>query len=200
MARTYVTDRKDTAGNNGWWSQGERVEAVKSYMVLGNMAEVSRVTGIPYDTLRRWQYADWWSEIEEALTHEDNFSLSAKLRSRIQKAVDIVEDRLENGDFQYEPRTGKFVRRPVSLKDTWKVAEGMTKTKLDLDNIPAQKASQQAITDTLVKLTEEFQKMASKRRPAIEILEVSNGQVDVTPVKELENKEVLVKDSGAGIV
>lgn len=197
IQKSNVRDRKVTPGNNGWWSEGERVEAVKTYLVLGNMAEVSRATGVPYDTLRKWQYSDWWSEIEEALNHEDNFSLSVKLRNRISKAVDIVEDRLDNGDFQYDPRTGKFIRKPVSLRDTWKVAEGMTKTKMNLDNVPLQKASQQAITETLVKLTEEFQKMAAKR-PARTIDASDFREVSEPTTAEGTRQIEFVRDSNLG--
>lgn len=152
-------------GTRQWWSDGAKVDAVKTFLVLGNMSDVHKALGIPYDTLRHWHISDWWTEIEDNLKAEENIELSARLKLRINKALEVTLDRLENGDFQYDPRTGKFVRKPVSLRDVNMVLKDMIKSKKDIDAVPVEAQNKQAVIDTLAKLTIEFAKMAGRRKP-----------------------------------
>ena len=72
-------------------------------------------------------------------------------------------DRLDNGDYLYDPKTGTFIRKPVSMKDTWKVSTEMIDKRLLLRKQPKEQASQEAVGDILKNLAKEFADMARKK-------------------------------------
>ena len=148
---------------NEWWSDKKKIEVVTSWLILGNIVLVAGVTGVPEGTLRRWKAQPWWKDLELQIQTETDQELDAKLGKRIEKALELVNDRLENGDFLYDPKTGQFVRKPVSLKDGWKVASEMVDKRFILRKQPKEATSQEAIGDILKNLAKEFAEMAKKK-------------------------------------
>jgi uncharacterized protein (DUF2384 family) len=146
-----------------WHSDAKKIEAVTSYLVLGKSSLVEATTGIPSGTIRRWKQEPWWADLVSQIQTEDNQELDSKLSSRVSKALDIVADRLDNGDFMFDPRLGEFVRRPVSLKDTWKVNKEMIDLRFHLRKQRPVEADQEAVADILKNLAVEFGQMARKR-------------------------------------
>lgn len=153
-----------SAGQNSeWWNDKKKIEVVTTWLILGNMVLTAGVTGVPEGTLRRWKAQPWWKELELQIQTETDQELDAKLGKRIEKALELVNDRLENGDFLYDPKTGQFVRKPVSLKDGWKVASEMVDKRFILRKQPKEATSQEAVGDILKNLAKEFAEMAKKR-------------------------------------
>ena len=152
---------KHTEGQ--WWSDAKRLEVVTTWLVLGKIPLVSATTGVPEGTIRQWRTQPWWKEIEVSVQTETDQELDAKLAKRIDKALDLVLDRLEHGDYLYDPKTGQFVRKPVSMKDTWKVSTEMIDKRLLIRKQPKDQASQEAVGDILKNLAQEFAKMARKK-------------------------------------
>lgn len=146
-----------------WHTDGKRVEVVTSYLVLGKAPLVEAITGVPVGTIRRWKTEPWWNDLVAQIQTEDNQELDAKLGARLSKALDIVSDRLDSGDFMYDPKSGEFKRRPVSMKDTWHVAKEMVDIRQLLRRQPAEKPNQEAVSDILKNLANEFADMARKR-------------------------------------
>lgn len=146
-----------------WWSDGKRLEVVTTWLVLGKIPLVSATTGVPEGTIRQWRTQPWWKEIEISVQTESDQELDTKLARRIDKALDLVMDRLENGDYLYDPKTGTFIRKPVSMKDTWKVSTEMIDKRLLIRKQPKEQASQEAVGDILKNLAKEFADMARIR-------------------------------------
>lgn len=146
-----------------WHSEGKRIEVVTSYLILGNAVMVEGITGVPVGTIRRWKQEPWWDDLVLQIQTEDNQELDAKISKRLNKALDVVQDRLEAGDFMYDPKSGEFVRRPVNMKDTWKVAKEMVDVRTMLRKQPKDQKSQEAIGDILKNLAQEFAGMARKK-------------------------------------
>lgn len=152
---------KHTEG--AWWSDAKRLEVVTTWLVLGKIPLVSATTGVPEGTIRQWRTQPWWKEIEVSVQTENDTQLDVKLSKRIDKALDLVLDRLENGDYLYDPKTGTFVRKPVSMKDTWKVSTEMIDKRLLIRKQPKEQANQEAVGDILKNLAKEFADMARKK-------------------------------------
>lgn len=146
-----------------WHSDAKRIEAVTTYLVLGKANLVGAAIGVPEGTIRQWRTQPWWDELVQQIQTESDQELDAKLAKRIDKALDLVNDRLENGDFQYDPRTGSFVRRPVGARDGWRIASEMVDKRWIIRKIPKDRGSQEAIGDILKNLAQEFATMAKKR-------------------------------------
>lgn len=146
-----------------WWSDAKRLEVVTTWLVLGKIPLVSATTGVPAGTIRQWRTQPWWKEIEISVQTESDMELDTKLAKRIDKALDLVMDRLENGDYLYDPKSGEFIRKPVSMKDTWKVSTEMIDKRLLIRKQPKEVQNQEAVGDILKNLAKEFADMARKR-------------------------------------
>ena len=106
----------------GWWPVEKRAEVVAAYISLGRSNLVEAVTGVPNGTVRQWKTQDWWRELEYQLRSENNLEVDAKLQKIVNKSLDAVLDRVENGDFFYDVKTGSVQRTPAKLRDLAKVA------------------------------------------------------------------------------
>ena len=143
---------------NTTWSQESRLQAVSQYLVLGNMALVSSMTGIPHQLLRSWKGQPWWKEMENEVRLTENIEMDSKLSKIVDKSLDAVIDRVENGEFFYDQKTGQVRRKPASLKDVAKVSvDLLTKRELLRGNATERKETTQvSVTEQLKQLALEF--------------------------------------------
>mgnify|MGYP000882103540 FL=1 len=81
------------------------------------MTEVAKLTGVPYPTIEGWRRQDWWKELVEKMQAEDDQKLDAKTTKLIDKALEQLMDRIENGEHIYDQKTGKIKRMPAKLRD-----------------------------------------------------------------------------------
>jgi len=142
------------------YSWDKKVQTVSSWMMLGDMSLVAALVKIPHQTIRLWKTQDWWKEVEGTIRESENIQTNSKLKKIVEKSLDTVMDRLEEGDFQYDPRTGKFVRKPVLLRDAAKAAEVMMHRKALMSQIAEQKLAQPSVEEALKRIAAEFVKLA----------------------------------------
>lgn len=162
--RKSVPSRSIAAETNRSWSDAQKLEAIQSYLVLGNLALTSRLLGIPEVTLRVWKTKDWWKDQVAELKAQEKFELSAKMKKIVNASLAVVEDRLENGDFQFDQKTGQTVRKPVNMKDAHKVAVDLQQRQEMLEKTAIEEVQQDSsVEDKLLKLAEKFADMATKK-------------------------------------
>ena len=152
----YRTD-KYKAGGNTWWSDKQKYEAVASYLLFGNIMEVMRLTGIPEITLRKWKASPWWAEAEQEIKRASKLQLSGKLTQAINLANLAVEDRLQNGEFILNQKTGEIIRKPVNADTAVKILDKLVDKQLLLE-----KAADQNTTVTAEGVTERLKKIADE--------------------------------------
>ena len=145
---------------NTTWSKEARIAAVSQYLVLGNMSLVSSTTGIPYQLLRAWKQQPWWAEVVAQIRSTDNIKTDNKLSKIVDKSLDAVLDRVENGEYMYDAKSGDIKRRPASMKDIAKVSvDLLTKRELLRGNATSRtEQSQISVEDHLKALALEFAK------------------------------------------
>lgn len=161
-----------------WWSQPQKLEAVKTYLMTGNVALTASLLKIPEDTLRRWVRMPWWAEVVDDFKSQDELQLSAKLKKIVEKTFDVVQDRLEHGDFVYDQKTGQMRRKPVAMKDAHKVGIDLHAQREALLNKHAPRASEEAIDDKLNKLAAKFAAIVQGRQaPSEEVIDVQAKMV-----------------------
>lgn len=167
--------RRAIDGTMRRWSDSQKVEAVHTYLILGSLKLVSGALKIPFDTLKVWKASEWWKSMIEDLRVQEDLQLSSRLRKIVDKSYDVVEDRLENGDFVYNQKTGQLRRKPVSMRDAHKVAMDLTAQKEHLidRHIEEQAVSVDKIEQRLAELAESFKRIASS---------VKTGPVEITDV------------------
>lgn len=160
------------------------MEVLTTFLATGSQAHTAAITGIPEQTIRTWRKQEWWTDRIKEIKEGDNLQLDAKLTKVMDKALDAVVDRIENGEYMYDPRTGEIKRIPAKLRDVQKVAGDMIDKKTLLAKVQKGKEEQkQAITaDHLLMLAREFSKFATGKE--------HKDVDDVKTVIEGEHEEV----------
>lgn len=116
------------------WSDEKRLEAVLTYLALGKMSKVRDATGIPLKTLWDWKSASpWWPDLERKLRQERNEETAGTLSTIVDKALHAIKERVEGGDYVYNPRSGDIVRVPVSAASLNKIASTLLDRRLVMD-------------------------------------------------------------------
>lgn len=102
--------------NPNWFSMDRKVEACTLYAVYGNVEEVEKITKIPANHIRAWKQESWWIDLTRQIYVEQNENLGANINKILDKTLVHLSDRLENGDYLYDQKTGDFKRKPVDTK------------------------------------------------------------------------------------
>lgn len=165
--------RSIEAKTNKSWSDKQKLEAVQSWLLLGNLALTSRVLGIPEVTLRLWKTTDWWKTAVAELKAQEDIQMSARLKKIVDASLMAVEDRLLNGDLMYDQKSGELIRKPVNIRDAHKVAVDLMDKKAVLEKAAAPVQEEQKDEDRLLKLAEKFADFVTqKNKPVIEVTDV----------------------------
>lgn len=175
--------RSVEAKTNKSWSDKQKIEAVQSWLLLGNLALTSRVLGIPEVTLRLWKTTDWWKTTVAELKAQEDIQMSARLKKIVDASLAAVEDRLVNGDLMYDQKSGELIRKPVNIRDAHKVAVDLMDKKAVLEKAAAPVQEEQKDEDRLLKLAEKFADFVTqKNKPVIEvtdIIEIKENNYDI---------------------
>jgi hypothetical protein len=193
MSRT-----RDPSSRTGcdWHSDSKKVEVVTTYLVLGKAPLVEMATGVPAGTIRRWKMEPWWKELVEQIQSDDDQELDGKLAKRINKVMDILDDRMQNGDFIYDARKGSFVRKPVSMKETWVVGKDMIDVRTMIRKQKPEAMNQEAVADILKSLATEFATMARKKVKGVPIgPELQAGVPEVSRDSQAEEEQSTAEQS-----
>ncbi len=175
--------RPTTGVNNLHWSDSQKIEAVTTYLALGNLVLTSSVLKIPEFTLRAWKQKDWWKEIEQELAVQDDIQLSGRLKRIIETTISATEDRIKHGDWIYNNKDGCLMRKPVNLRDVHKVTMDMIDKRDQISGKSTVSLATEAIDDRLLKLAEKFAEIAQNRiNPVVEVTDVIIGTEDLEEV------------------
>ena len=169
--------KRDLKAKGMWWSEAQKIEAVTCWLALGSIPLTAAATSIPKDTLSRWRYTDWWKELVLQIKSEETLALDGRLKKIVDKALMVVEDRLDKGNFQYDPRTGENIRVPVNLRDSMKATADLMDRRDLLSKQPQQQQIEKTIDDRLAKLAEEFARFAKAK--------------DITPKREILTVDII---------
>lgn len=182
------TKRRTSEDKRKSYSDSQKIEAVTTYLMLGSLPMVASMLKINVNTLKLWKKSEWWKEVEQDLRIQEDLQLSKRMQGIINRTLDVVEDRLENGDFIYDQKTGELRRKPVLLKDAHKVGMDIADRRDVLINrhVANESITTDKVEDTLNKLAAEFARIASK---------VNSGPVEVTDVIFAEEHKDATKES-----
>lgn len=162
-AASHNPRRRAVDRSRGRWSDSQKIEAVTTYMILGSLKLVAGALKIPFDTLKTWKKTEWWKEIETDLRVQEDLQLSNRLKKIVERSFDVVEDRLEHGDFFLDNK-GNLKRKPVAMKDAHKVAMDMAVRRDELidRHVQNESISTDKIEKKLGDLAAEFARIASQ--------------------------------------
>lgn len=193
----WVRSKKTTSKDKGWWPEKKKLEALTTYLSTGSISLTMSMTGVPETTLKRWRTEDWWNEHTLLIKQEETTQLDNKLSKILDKSLEAVMDRIQNGEFMYDPRSGEIRRVPAKLRDVQKVTSDLIDKKQLLNKkLQADDSKKQQVTaDHLVQLANAFAQFASGGKPINaekEIKSVIEGEA--TELFEAMDVETTAKD------
>lgn len=165
--------KKKVPGTTAHWSDSQRIQLVTTWLATGNLALSAATMSIPEVTARRWKAMPWWKQLVDDIRSSENLQLDSKLSKVVNKSVEALLDRVENGDFQYDQKTGTLVRKPISARDAAKVTTDMIDRRELLQGKKEEvRETSRKMEDRLLKLADELTRFA-KAKPVMEIVYAS---------------------------
>ena len=136
------------------------------------MEMVAALVKLPVQTLRDWKQQPWWSDFESQIRDEENIKSDKKLSSIVDRTMDLLSDRVEHGDFVWDSKNQALVRRPLLARDAVRVAGDLFDRREFLRKARREKEiNVQNVEQTLLRVAEQFIKIAKARREPIDITE-----------------------------
>ena len=121
MAGYYIYKKKvknKADGSSTHWSDKKKYETVATYARTGNQDLTARLTGVPEPTIKLWRKSDWWKDALIEIRSQEDSKLDSRMSGLIDRALEAVEDRLINGDYILDSKSGQVIRVPTKMKDT----------------------------------------------------------------------------------
>lgn len=144
-------------------SDSTKVEVVKTYLALGgNLSLTAASTGISIKTLEHWKAADWWKNLIAEMKRVEKLEMSQRTKMIIERSLELLQDRMENGDVILNSKTGELMRKPVAAKDLHYIARDMLDRKLILDKSFEETTVEVSKDDRLASLAQRFAELAEK--------------------------------------
>lgn len=115
------TKREGFGGLGNAWPEETRTAAIRGVADLGSIREVSRIYGIPEQTISRWMAAPEAQGMVDQIRRTHARARSIEAGSLWDRAVTEIRDRLDNGDHVLT-KHGDVIRKPVAARDLAVVA------------------------------------------------------------------------------
>ena len=149
--------------NPNYYNLEQKTDACALYCVYGDVEQVSEMTGIPPKVLREWKDEPWWTEIQKKVFVEQNEKLAGRISGVLDKSLEHLVDRLDNGDYLWDVRKSKLVRKPVDTKVLATVFNSLVARRQLIRGEPTSITSQVGVDDRLKMLAAQFEKFAAAK-------------------------------------
>ena len=160
----YVKCKKTKPHEPGHWSEKKQLEVVTTYLALGNLSETSRVCNVPMRTVTLWKSQEWWSKLVNDIQSGEGQRTDNKMSKTIDKALDMLMERMEQGDYQYDQKTGRLVKVPLKARDLERVVGGLFDKRQLIRKQPTNiKASDLGQADRLAQLATQFAQLVGQK-------------------------------------
>ena len=147
--------------NPSYFNLEQKTDACALYCVYGDVDQVSELTGIDPKFLRLWKDEPWWSEIQKKVFIEQNEKLASRISGVLDRSLDHLVDRLDNGDYLWDVRKSKLVRKPVDTKVLSNLFNNLVTRRQLIRGEPTSITTQVAVDDRLKLLATQFEKFAN---------------------------------------
>ena len=190
----YVREKKTLPHEPGWWDKKKQLEAVTTYLATGSIAETSRIINVPYRTVQSWKLeSEWWPKVVEEIQSGENQKIDQKMSRIIDKTLEKLVERIEDGDYMYDQKTGRMVKVPLKARDLERITSGLFDKRQLIRKQPTNiKSDPSNQADRLLKLAEQFASFAAgkeKEEPK-EIVDEYIVDGEWTEIKDYKGKEL----------
>lgn len=149
------------------WTDRDRLKVIAAFSVLGNATKVEEVTGVPANTINYWKTLPWWFEEMDKLRKAEDETMISGYGKIMQKTIDQLERRLEEGDIIIL-KDGTKVNKPVSAKELAYISTNATNSRQKIRGEAIDNAVKTiTMQDRLRQLHDQFTSFV-KQKPIIE--------------------------------
>ena len=159
------------------------IDAATLYCVYGDVEEVSKLTNVPASEIRKWRSEPWWIEIQKQIYIEQNERLSSRVSVVLDKTIEQLTDRLDNGDQTYNPKTGEITRKPIEAKVLTSLFDSLAHQRRITRGEPTAITAKVLVDDRLKQLEQAFIRFSTAK-------EISNDEENTTDNPEKEDLSV----------
>jgi len=155
-----------------------KYNCVVTWLATGNLRIAASTVNVPYNTARYWYTQPWWKEFEFEIANSKRTKTNNKLSKIVDKSLDLLEDRLENGEMVLNNKTGELIRKPVQVRDLNQVLNNVLTRQEALEKQKKEQSvlqQQESVADLLKQLAGEFAKFNGSKKP--EIIDVEDAQI-----------------------
>lgn len=179
----YVPKKRSEGGHH---TEKKKLEVAAHFLATGNWSLTAKLTEVPLQTIVYWRKQPWWNELLVELQTQEKVQTSKKLTKARDLALDVVMDRLEHGNHQYDPKTGQIKRIPVGARDAHRIASDFLEKEdlLQARIAELQKTEEASTKDVLTNLARSFEEFAKSqvRKEKEKVIEV---EVDGRDIKDI---------------
>lgn len=170
-----LTDIESLNDKRSKYSVREKLQTVTMWAVLGNIAEVSRRTGVAKDTIKYWKNeTEWWGEAIERIKLQRNEKLDADITRAIDMSMGELADRIKKGD-EVILKDGSTARKKMSGRDLALISSMLyDKRSLMRGDIASTRATNSTQAEVLQQLKSSFEKLSTSINKRLEEKVVSN--------------------------
>jgi len=183
----YVKKPSSMGGN---YTYKEKVKVAETYLATGNVSLTSRLVKVPLQTIRHWMEHPWWDELINELIVTKKVEDNKVLRRISEQALNVVTDRLTDGNHQLNQKTGELVRVPVNVRDAHRIAVDLMEQQEVVERRIEELSNRSAdnSTDTLNKLAAQFMKIANQTTKKEKTIDIED--VVILDTKETEHVDI----------
>ena len=161
----YVKAKKTKPHEGGQWSDTKRREAVCLWVGGMQPTPISHQLNIPLNTINKWKQQEWWAEMVTELRSDDKQVLDAKLTKILDKSLETIMDRLENGEYIYDQKTGKIKQTPVKMRDATVAFNTIMDKRQLIRKEPTKITEQSSSAAQLQNLAQQFAAFVTNQAP-----------------------------------
>ena len=168
--------------NPDWFPQQVKIDSCTLYCVYGDFEKVSELTKVPVHHLKAWHQEPWWVEIQKQVYVEQNENLSSRINHVLDKSLEEINDRLQDGDYFFDRKAGTLRRKPVDTKTLAILFDNLTTKRQLVRGEPTSINAKIGVEDRLAQLADSFEKFAKSRL-------IENGVVVQESLKDVIDVE-----------
>lgn len=162
----YSSDGKPLIKGGYVHSAETKLKLISLYLQYGSLRKASIELGLHYQMTSKWKKEPWFKKAIAELKKQKRAERNTKIDKIIDKSLNAVEDRIDNGDYIYDQKTGEVVRKPVSLKEVRGVANDLLQRQLMIEKAAVDEQhmlNDQKVKEQLSFLQQEFAKFNTSR-------------------------------------
>lgn len=207
--RRNITKSGKVVHRGNWWPEEKKIEAATVYAVTRNIQRTKELTGVEASTLKKWTEEAWFNEIIAKVKKEKNEALDAKITETLDHTLDLINNRLTEGETYYHAKTKEYYQLPVRAKDAAIITSILFDKRQLIRGEATSRTENVSSEQKLLALKENFERLAQSKliNPNSEPVEANYEEIPFEPTAEQEAKadespgeaenqsEVLVEES-----